>query len=58
MEKPGQVARTVDGYLDSSSRRVAGIFTKKGQEDFIVSQELREQDLGRHINEHEGVALK
>ena len=39
--KPGQVSVTLEEYSDSSSRRVAGIFTVKGQEDFVVSQELR-----------------
>ena len=56
--KPGQVSLTLEGYSDSSSRRVAGIFIVKGQEDFIVSQKLRERDRRRHINEQEGVALR
>ena len=56
--KPGQVSLTLEGYSDSSSRRVAGIFTVKGQEDFIVSQELRQRDRERHINEQEGIALR
>ena len=57
-EKPGNIRLAMEGFSDSSSRRTAGIFFSSNNQEFVCAEDLCEEDLTRHINEQEGVALQ